>query len=178
MHEYKNYNGCCVVCGVEILGKKIFCEICKSKRIKEKYKRTSGKCITCGVDVTGSKKFCKVCIIKRKEQQKPKDYYKEYCKTHKKQRTDKEKGQIILWQKKNKEKVKASSLLQYAIKTGRITKETKCSICKREDTRIIGHHSDYTKPYEVIWLCNSCHKKIHHNIRKNKDRQTENKGVE
>ncbi|MAH43195.1 hypothetical protein CL614_05770 [archaeon] len=46
-----------------------------------------------------------------------------------------------------------------AIKAGKL----KRSACKDCDSlvSIQGHHSDYSKPLEVIWLCSPCHKKLH-----------------
>ncbi len=36
-----------------------------------------------------------------------------------------------------------------------------CSDCGAVDVVIHGHHEDYSKPLEVIWLCVSCHMKLH-----------------
>jgi len=47
-----------------------------------------------------------------------------------------------------------------AIEHGRIIRPSECSCCHHKG-RIHGHHIDYDKPYEVIWLCSICHGKIH-----------------
>jgi hypothetical protein len=36
-----------------------------------------------------------------------------------------------------------------------------CSSCGATDIRIEGHHFDYSKPFEITWLCYLCHKMIH-----------------
>ncbi len=43
-----------------------------------------------------------------------------------------------------------------ARKNGSLVRPVMCSICKAL-CLAQGHHSDYSKPLEVIWLCQSCH---------------------
>lgn len=64
------------------------------------------------------------------------------------------------WKAENREKVNASAKLYYAILTGKITRPKFCSHCGWKG-RIYGHHEDYSKPYDVRWLCGSCHKLLH-----------------
>ena len=74
--------------------------------------------------------------------------------------------------KKNKERVReinyrsiakymqkqnARYLVGYQVKTGNIIKPDKCSRCGDGSGNIDGHHEDYTKPLEVVWLCRGCH---------------------
>jgi hypothetical protein len=33
-------------------------------------------------------------------------------------------------------------------------------MCKRK-TKLHAHHEDYKRPLNVIWLCRSCHQRIH-----------------
>lgn len=47
-----------------------------------------------------------------------------------------------------------------AIRDGRLTQASKCSVCNSTE-KIEGHHDDYTKPLEVRWLCEKCHKEWH-----------------
>lgn len=64
------------------------------------------------------------------------------------------------WIKNHKTERSASNILRYAIKIGKIKKPKTCSKCKRE-TKISGHHTNYLYPLRVVWVCSSCHKKIH-----------------
>lgn len=46
------------------------------------------------------------------------------------------------------------------IRDGRLKAETACLTCK-STKKVEAHHDDYTKPLEVRWLCESCHKDWH-----------------
>jgi hypothetical protein len=58
------------------------------------------------------------------------------------------------------EKYKATRAVNNAIAKGKMTRPTQCSRCEKE-CKPEGHHPDYSKPLEVIWLCRECHKKEH-----------------
>lgn len=62
--------------------------------------------------------------------------------------------------KRDKEKVAARLAIMHEIKMERMTRPTQCSICQKE-CKPEGHHPDYSKPLEVVWLCKSCHIKEH-----------------
>ena len=63
--------------------------------------------------------------------------------------------------RKYPERIKATSKLNNAIKAHKI-KRMKCFICGQKNTH--GHHIDYKKPFEVIWLCPIHHKALHYNL--------------
>ena len=80
------------------------------------------------------------------------------------------------WQKENYEKIlinnetqkkrypekhKARWMLRQAVRNGKIMKPNSCSKCGAEPKRIEGHHEDYSKPFDVVWLCVDCHKSLH-----------------
>jgi hypothetical protein len=52
----------------------------------------------------------------------------------------------------------ARNELNTAIKNGSIKKGV-CAICGDEKTH--GHHEDYSKPLDVVWLCLKHHRAIH-----------------
>ena len=59
----------------------------------------------------------------------------------------------------------AAMKVQTAIRKGILVRPKKCSSCGK--TRIIyAHHSDYTKPMKVIWLCASCYRQLHLNVKR------------
>ena len=57
------------------------------------------------------------------------------------------------WKRNNKEKMKVYSLIRRKII---IPKNTLCEICKI-NLAIDRHHEDYSKPFEVIFVCKRCH---------------------
>lgn len=82
-----------------------------------------------------------------------KAYYKNYDKTEKGREVRlraNQKQRIV-----NCEKVLARRKLNHAIEYNRITKKP-CRDCG--NLKVEGHHPDYSKPLEVIWLCRRCHR--------------------
>ena len=63
------------------------------------------------------------------------------------------------YRRRNPEKLKAQNLLNYAIRTGKM-KRGDCEGCGTRE-RVHAHHHDYSKPYDVRWLCYRCHKTAH-----------------
>lgn len=66
----------------------------------------------------------------------------------------------INWRKKNPKKRNVHNILQYHVKVGNIIKPDICENCKLEKI-LQGHHENYNKPLDVIWLCPECHKDKH-----------------
>lgn len=59
------------------------------------------------------------------------------------------------------EKYRCHYALANAVRDGRIKKPGKCSRCNEKAGRIEGHHKDHSKPFEVIWLCTLCHRRLY-----------------
>ena len=74
------------------------------------------------------------------------------------------------YRKKNKDKTLAESKLDYAIKNGIVIRPDCCSVCG-VPCKPQGHHFDYSKPLDVIWVCSKCHSEIHKKIRDEKRRK-------
>jgi len=60
-------------------------------------------------------------------------------------------------------KVKVQKMLGNAVYRGKIIKPNKCERCYKVTSKrnIEGHHEDYNKPFDVIWLCKQCHNYVH-----------------
>ena len=48
-----------------------------------------------------------------------------------------------------------------AIGSGKLIRGTCCKDCGANQERMYGHHEDYNKPLDVVWLCSSCHMRRH-----------------
>ncbi len=70
-------------------------------------------------------------------------------------------GNARIWSKNNPEKIFAQQKIAYLVRHGKIKKPSHCQDCNKKSKIIHGHHSDYSKPYDVEWLCPYCHKKAH-----------------
>lgn len=62
---------------------------------------------------------------------------------------------------KGRKQKAARTAVKDALRGGKITKPTECSQCNQTKDRIEGHHEDYDKKLEVIWLCTLCHRRYH-----------------
>ena len=56
---------------------------------------------------------------------------------------------------------KAHWVLDNGRKSGRIAPEP-CAICHK--TIVEGHHTDYRKPYQIVWLCKTHHRNAHKGV--------------
>lgn len=65
------------------------------------------------------------------------------------------------WNERNKHKRAAHFAMQRAIRSGKLIRASSCEQCGATG-RIEGHHTDYSKPLDVQWLCVSCHGKTRH----------------
>lgn len=56
------------------------------------------------------------------------------------------------------ERMHARVVLRRAVTAGKI-KRLPCEVCGA--SKVEGHHDDYSKPFEVRWLCNPHHRAVH-----------------
>lgn len=62
-----------------------------------------------------------------------------------------------------KQKQIARRLLSAARRNGTIIVPDSCQSCGKlfSASNFNGHHNDYSKPLDVVWLCDKCHAQIH-----------------
>lgn len=112
-------------------------------------------------------KRCNICkskdnIMPSPYKRNPERYMCRNCNTDRARRyrataTGKEKTYkaIYRYQQKNPEKVKARLAVFY-----QLDRPDNCENCNKVCV-VDGHHLDYSKPLDVIWLCRQCHATIH-----------------
>ena len=76
------------------------------------------------------------------------------------------------WEKENPEKRRIHDRTMYAVETGKIIRPDECSKCLKK-CKPHAHHEDYSKPYDVIWLCSRCHFYLHHKHKHHAERLNE-----
>ncbi len=118
----------------------------------------------------GGKSKCKSCAIKEtviahrdnpEYQKRQTEYYRQWYGEKGRDRSPNYQGVIVLWQARHPDAVKARNKVAKAIREGLLKRSLRCAMCGKSNRRINGHHENYDIPYAVIWLCSSCHKKIH-----------------
>ena len=78
---------------------------------------------------------------------------------------DSHKAAAKRWAAKHPERRKANVLLDNAVRDGRVIPWPTCAIpdcCSKPH----GHHPDYNRPLDVVWLCDAHHKEAHALTRK------------
>lgn len=62
------------------------------------------------------------------------------------------------YRKRFPERAKANAAVARALRDGRL-KKLPCFLCGQTDVE--GHHPDYSRPIDVVWLCTKHHRDIH-----------------
>lgn len=110
--------------------------------------------------------------VEREYAEDSKEARKEYLRAYKEENREKIREAQKRYREKNRDKVNAQAKLNYYIQKGDITRPMECSMCERASDKIEAHHSDYSKPLDVMWLCEKCHKKVHKIIKTEKIKET------
>lgn len=144
------------------------CYKCKEEKVitlfgRDKYKKSGYgfRCKECGA------KYSKKWYVSPSATEKRIERHTKTITQHKKYRQS-QKGKVVSIRKAKRmrelypEKWSARAKVRYAVKTGRL-KKLPCDDCG--DPKSQGHHPDYNKPLEVIWLCDRHHKELHNLLR-------------
>ncbi len=159
----------CSSCGVEKEDsefpkkQKEVCKRCKCREAEKKYKGTGkGKLVELGQRQKKKEAGYQLNYYRNNEKYREQVLarHKQYARENK----EKIRQQINNYIAENPEKHRARNKLRKAVQMGKIEKPSACQKCGVQSKRIEGHHEDYGKPLDVIWLCVSCHKNLHGKI--------------
>ncbi len=84
-------------------------------------------------------------------------YARDYMRSHKKERNQ----YAHRYKEDNPDRRAAHTFLNNSVRDGEITRPSCCDNCGVHSYRIEAHHSDYSKPLDVKWLCGNCRGKEH-----------------
>lgn len=147
----------------------------KNKHMRDGYSYYCKKCMKKYVANWYSRNTTKAREMNKKWRTKNRDKWNELSRKWRENNPEKEKIKCKKYRLKNKEKIsqmnktwrgnnpekeKAKSTIRDLVQNGKIQKSGICTFCG-SDKNIRGHHFDYDKPGEVIWVCQKCHSKIH-----------------
>lgn len=76
------------------------------------------------------------------------------------------------YEKHNREKISAQRKVRKAVLSGKLIRPSHCQICNIE-AKVHGHHEDYNRPFDVIWMCSKCHLYHHQKYRFHRERLNE-----
>lgn len=95
-----------------------------------------------------------------------KDGYCSYCKectkeVQKRWRQEHPESMRRYWQRQNLSLEHKVRIDLYLFMRRNKIKKGACVVCK--SSKVQAHHEDYSKPYEIVWLCRKHHEDVHHN---------------
>lgn len=98
-----------------------------------------------------------------KDKVKQSEYYKKWYAENGRNRSIDYLEATIDWHKKHPYAKAIHMKVKRAIASGKLLKPINCESCSNE-SKLSGHHNDYSKPLDVQWLCSSCHKILHNKL--------------
>ena len=155
----------------------VTCKKCSlEKEVSEFYKNLEMK--------SGHLSFCKECVKSRVRERSKLPQVKEYdrnrpnARERSKQNNERDKlryksdpnyrAQKMQKQKEARQRKKkeyiARNLINNSVRDGKIFPKVNCERCGIS-TKTHGHHEDYNRPLDVIWLCTECHGICHKEIK-------------
>ncbi len=127
------------------------CKICGSDPAVDPYKSVPSRC-----------RECHIAEVTRRYHLDP-EPAKERVKKHRQRNPESSTTNTRRWRELYPEKYLAHKAVRNALRRGDLKKPDHCASCETQlpAQQIHGHHDDYTKPLEVIWVCHECHMELH-----------------
>ena len=136
---------------------KILSEFSKDRRAKDRLQPHCKLCnakyrqshkIKIAEDQRGYQQSHKVELAKKRQTPRGKKLRNKSCKKYREEHI---------------EEVRCRSILNEAVRCGKIKRPNTCESCFKE-CKPEGHHEDYSRPFDVDWLCIECHKRLHREV--------------
>lgn len=138
-------------------------------------------CWKCGRDLATDKfytskagevvKPCKECKSQMRKEYYSRNLDRERNRNHLNYVQDKAYNhtRVMQWKKdkggpKQRHRNAVRALLWYHVNAGYVRKPEVCGRCGAR-APLHGHHEDYSKPLDVVWLCRLCHKEAHTRVK-------------
>ncbi len=102
------------------------------------------------------KTYCRTCQVEMNRDYQTRHHRERYAADP--EYRERVKRSIVDYKRRNAEKVRAQEIIRQDILLGRL-KRGPCAVCGKEKAQ--GHHPDYSKPHEVVWLCSKHHQLMH-----------------
>ena len=153
------------------------CKVCgATEKEAEFYRGMARKCKECHKDAVRNNRAENVAHYRQYDAERFQTDPKVLARHKRYQATEAGKASMVAsrmkWLMANADKRAAHVILGSAVMSGRKEKPLTCSACG-SGGRIHGHHEDYSKPLDVIWLCPKCHHSRHSNVPEKSDTDME-----
>lgn len=134
------------------------CSKCKIEKPKTEFHKRADR-------PSGVHSKCKGCALWAQKLIRNTEEYRQYDRERAREYRKTQKGKEIsdrhVQSMKTRGIAKVHNLFKRAVRDGKIIKKP-CEVCGKVKSE--GHHDDYSKPYDVIWLCHLHHKKRHKEV--------------
>lgn len=141
---------------------RVTCSLCGVKKPQEDFYKSKKH-------TSGYENRCKECNCRSSRKRLANSYRtdpKERKRQHEAFLSRKAEGRHIITEKRMRIKYREKYIARYkfrnAVNAGKIAK-LPCEVCGNPESQ--GHHEDYSKPFEVIWLC-IVHHAQHHSLQR------------
>ncbi len=129
------------------------CSQCNTeKQVSEFYRMHNG-------NPAGHCKDCQKARMKIRRLTNPRVQEYDRLRYHEPKRKAAGRANAKQWRRDHPEAYKAQTAVNNAVRDKRLFK-TPCLICGGHEN-VQGHHKDYSKPLDVVWLCVKCHHRVH-----------------
>ena len=135
----------------------MICRICFKE--KEPYRIGLRQCRDCFL--AKARKSCHAYAIKNKKRLR--EYHAKYNRTEKRRKYHRDYYHNVRNIKANRMKLKARRIIRNELERGRLQRGP-CKSCNFNG-HTDAHHLNYYRPFDIVWLCDPCHRQVHANLR-------------